>query len=85
MLRDVRKGLRPRRFHAIDNRSRGLFRCAGNVWLGSHRQDYIDIDLRNGDTMSPSPTNQANRFKDKKGHKVVRTGAANGSSGYQRG
>ncbi len=38
------------------------------------RQGYIDIDLRNGNTMSLSPTNQANHFKDQQGNKVVRTG-----------
>jgi hypothetical protein len=37
------------------------------------RQGYIDIDLKNGDTVSLSPANQANHFKDRHGNKVVRT------------
>jgi hypothetical protein len=37
------------------------------------RQGYIDIDLKNGDTISLSPTNQANHYSDKQGNKVVRT------------
>jgi hypothetical protein len=47
------------------------------------RQGYIDIDLRNGDTMSLSPTNQANHFKDQKGNKVVRTGAGGNTQEYK--
>jgi len=49
----------------------------------SQRQGYIDIDLRNGDTVSLSPTNQANHFKDKKGHKVVRTGTGSNRQEYK--
>ena len=37
------------------------------------RQGYIDIDLKNGDTVSLKPTDQANHFKDQHGKKVVRT------------
>ena len=37
------------------------------------RQGYVDIDLRNGDTISLSPANQANHYRDQKGNKVVRT------------
>jgi len=37
------------------------------------RQGYIDIDLRNGDTYSLSPGNNANHYRDQKGNKVVRT------------
>jgi len=37
------------------------------------RQGYVDIDLRNGDTISLSPANQANQYRDQKGNKVVRT------------
>jgi hypothetical protein len=37
------------------------------------RQGYIDIDLKNGDTVSLRPANQANHFKDQHGNKVVRT------------
>ena len=47
------------------------------------RQGYIDIDLRNGDTMSLSPTNQANHFKDQKGNKVMRTGAGGNTQEYK--
>jgi hypothetical protein len=41
----------------------------------SQRQGYIDLDLRNGETFSLSPTGQPNQFKDQKGKKVVRTQA----------
>ena len=41
----------------------------------SQRQGYIDLDLRNGETYSLSPTGQPNHFKDQKGNKVVRTQA----------
>ncbi len=37
------------------------------------RQGYVDIDLKNGDTISLSPANQANHYRDQKGNKVVRT------------
>jgi hypothetical protein len=37
------------------------------------RQGSIDIDLRNGDTYSLSPGNNANHYRDQKGNKVVRT------------
>lgn len=37
------------------------------------RQGYVDIDLKNGDTISLSPANQANQYRDQKGNKVVRT------------
>jgi hypothetical protein len=47
------------------------------------RQGYIDIDLRNGDTVSLSPTNQANHFKDHKGNKVVRTGTGSNRQEYK--
>jgi len=47
------------------------------------RQGYIDIDLRNGDTVSLSPTNQANHFKDQKGNKVVRTGTGSDRQEYK--
>ena len=47
------------------------------------RQGYIDIDLRNGDTLSLSPTNQANHFKDQKGNKVVRTGTGGDRQEYK--
>jgi hypothetical protein len=47
------------------------------------RQGYIDIDLKNGDTVSLSPTNQANHFKDQKGNKVVRTGTGSDRQEYK--
>ena len=37
------------------------------------RQGHVDIDLRNGDTYSLSPGNNANHYRDQKGNKVVRT------------
>ena len=37
------------------------------------RQGYVDIDLKNGDTISLSPANEANHYRDPKGNKVVRT------------
>lgn len=40
----------------------------------SQRQGYIDINLHSGDTVSLSPRDKADHFKDKKGNKVVRTG-----------
>jgi hypothetical protein len=39
----------------------------------SQRQGYIDLDLRNGDTYSLAPGNNAGHYKDQKGNKVVRT------------
>ena len=39
----------------------------------SQRQGYIDIDLKNGDTVALRPTDKANHFKDQHGNKVVRT------------
>jgi hypothetical protein len=47
------------------------------------RQGYIDLDLRNGDTVSLSPTNQANHYKDQKGNKVVRTGTGTDRQEYK--
>ena len=41
----------------------------------SQRQGYIDLDLRNGETFSLSPTGQPNQFKDQNGKKIVRTQA----------
>ncbi len=37
------------------------------------RQGHIDIDLRNGDTYSLSPGNNANHYRDQKDNKVLRT------------
>lgn len=41
----------------------------------SQRQGYIDIDLRNGDKYSLSPTDKPDHFKDQKKNKVVRKSA----------
>jgi hypothetical protein len=45
----------------------------------SQRQGYIDIDLKNGDTVALRPADKANHFKDQHGNKVVRT-----QSGYNQ-
>jgi len=47
----------------------------------SQRQGYIDLDLRNGDTYSLSPTEKQGHYRDQKGHKVVRT--LTGDSGQE--
>ena len=39
----------------------------------SQRQGYVDISLRNGDSWSLTPGDQANQYRDQKGNKVVRT------------
>ena len=49
----------------------------------SQRQGYIDLDLRNGETYSLSPGNQANHFKDQKGNKVVRTQAGGNTQEFK--
>ena len=49
----------------------------------SQRQGYIDLDLRNGETFSLSPTGQPNHFKDQKGHKVVRTQAGGNTQEFK--
>ena len=43
----------------------------------SQRQGYVDLDLRNGDTYSLAPGNNAGHYKDQKGNKVVRTRSGN--------
>ena len=45
---------------------------SGHCTFGQ-RQGYIDIDLKNGDTVALRPANEANHFKDQHGNKVVRT------------
>jgi hypothetical protein len=45
---------------------------SGHCTFGQ-RQGYIDIDLKNGDTVALSPGNKANHFRDQRGNKVVRT------------
>jgi len=47
------------------------------------RQGYIDIDLKNGDTVSLKPANQANHFKDQHGNKVVRTQSSANSQTFK--
>jgi hypothetical protein len=49
----------------------------------SQRQGYIDLDLRNGETFSLSPTGQPNQFKDQKGKKVVRTQAGGNTQEFK--
>ena len=49
----------------------------------SQRQGYIDIDLRNGETLNLSPGSQPNHFKDQKGNKVVRTQAGGNEQTYK--
>ena len=41
----------------------------------SQRQGYIDIDLKNGDTISLSPAGGAGQYRDQRGNKVTRTSA----------
>jgi hypothetical protein len=62
----------------------------GQKWEGqsgactfSQRQGYVDLKLRNGDTISLSPTDQANHFKDQRGNKVVRTAAGGNSQEFK--
>lgn len=45
----------------------------------SQRQGYVDIDLRNGDTVSLTPGKKAGVYRDQKGNKVVRS-KGNGNS-----
>jgi hypothetical protein len=47
------------------------------------RQGHIDIDLRNGDTYSLSPGNNANHYRDQKGNKVVRTQSSANSQTFK--
>jgi hypothetical protein len=47
------------------------------------RQGYIDIDLKNGDTVALRPTDKANHFKDQKGNKVVRTQSGGSSQSFK--
>jgi hypothetical protein len=44
------------------------------------RQGFIEIDLKNGDTISLSPGNNAGHLKDQHGNKVSRTSTGNGMS-----
>jgi hypothetical protein len=47
------------------------------------RQGYIDIDLKNGDTVALRPTDKANHFKDQHGNKVVRTQSGGSSQTFK--
>ena len=47
------------------------------------RQGYIDIDLKNGDTVAVRPTDKANHFKDQHGNKVVRTQSGGSSQTFK--
>jgi hypothetical protein len=49
----------------------------------SQRQGYINIDLRNGKTISLSPKNKPEHFEDQKGEKVVRTENSAGAHKYK--
>ena len=49
----------------------------------AQRQGYIDIDLKNGDTVALRPANNANHFKDQHGNKVVRTQSAGSSQAFK--
>ena len=49
----------------------------------SQRQGYIDLDMRNGETYSLAPGNQANHFKDQKGNKVIRTQAGGNTQEFK--
>jgi hypothetical protein len=53
----------------------------------SQRQGYIDIDLKNGDTVALRPADKANHFKDQHGNKVVRTqsGGSNQTFKWENG
>lgn len=44
----------------------------------THRQGYITLNLKNGDVYSLTPSNVQDRFKDQRGHTVVRTQSGNG-------
>ena len=49
----------------------------------SQRQGYIDLDLKNGDTYSLSPTGQPNHYKDQNGKKVQRTQAGGNTQEFK--
>jgi hypothetical protein len=49
----------------------------------SQRQGYIDIRLNNGKTVSLSPQNQADTFRDQDGKKVKRTEASGNTHKYK--
>ena len=47
------------------------------------RQGYIDIDLKNGDTVALRPADKADHFKDQHGNKVVRTQSGGSSQAFK--
>lgn len=49
----------------------------------SQRQGYIDLRLRNGDSYSLSPTDEAGHFKDQEGNKVERTRAGGDTQKFE--
>lgn len=49
----------------------------------SQRQGYIELDLRNGDKYSLSPTDKPDHFKDQKHNKVVRKSASGNSQEFR--
>jgi hypothetical protein len=49
----------------------------------SQRQGYIDITLKNGESFSLSPRDDANQYKDKAGDKVDRTSSSGSSQVFQ--
>jgi hypothetical protein len=55
---------------------------SGHCTFGQ-RQGYIDIDLKNGDTVALRPADKANHFKDQHGNKVVRTQSGGNSQAFK--
>jgi len=47
------------------------------------RQGYIDIDLKNGDTVALRPADKSNHFRDQHGNKVVRTQSGGSSQAFK--
>ena len=55
---------------------------SGHCTFGQ-RQGYIDIDLKNGDTVALRPANNPDHFKDQHGNKVVRTQSGGNSQVFK--
>jgi galactokinase len=49
----------------------------------SQRQGFIDIDLKNGETLSLSPGNGAEQYRDQRGNKVHRVSAGSHSQEFK--
>jgi hypothetical protein len=49
----------------------------------SQRQGFIDIDLKNGETLSLSPGNSAEQYRDQRGNKVHRVRAGSHSQEFK--